>query len=247
MLGDPGATSARRTTLAVGEMARNQLALDLQTDGEDLQAGSGRGVTIYAHLDPDTLHATVDNPGCSDVLVEQIKAWCQAVGNVVTVRPVIDLNTQISTSVYVATEKLAEQVRLRDQCCVFPNCTRRARFCDLDHRVPFDHKDPAAGGKTTTRNLALLCRRHHRTKTFSPWRYETPEPGVYDWTSPSGNRFRVVRGRRHGRMPITTRLTPTHHQQSPDHPASTPRPHLAGSSARPDAAAQLTGRADHGP
>jgi hypothetical protein len=208
-LGCEESLDARRA-MAVGDMARTQLALDLATDdpdGDDLQAGTGgRGVTIYAHLDPDSPHATIDNPACNDVLIEQIKAWCQTVGNTVTIRPVIDLNTEISTQAYTPTVKLAEQVRLRDQCCVFPHCTRPARYTDLDHRHPFDQKNPTAGGKTTTSNLALLCRRHHRTKTFSPWTYETPQPGVYDWTSPTGTHFRVTRGRRHGRMPITTRL-----------------------------------------
>uniref|UniRef100_UPI002B267064 HNH endonuclease signature motif containing protein n=1 Tax=Nocardioides sp. TaxID=35761 RepID=UPI002B267064 len=119
---------------------------------------------------------------------------------------VIDLNEDLSTKAYVPTAKLVEQVRLRDQNCVFPNCTRRAEHCDLDHRVPFNKKDPSAGGRTTTSNLSLLCRKHHRAKTFSAWQYDSPQPGVYDWTSPSGHRFRVTRGRRHGRMPITTPL-----------------------------------------
>ncbi len=171
-------------------------------------------MTIYAHLDPDTLHATVDNPGCSDVLVEQIKAWCQAVGNVVTVRPVIDLNTEISTNAYVPTEKLAEQVRLRDQCCVFPNCTRRARYCDLDHRVPFDHKTLLRVGRPRPGTWRCCADATTAPRPSPPGATRSPEPGVYDWTSPSGNRFRVVRGRRHGRMPITT--------ASPDPPPAEP-------------------------
>ena len=192
-----------RRSMAVGEMARNQLALDLQADDGDLESGhpGGRGVTLFAHLDPDGEHATLDNTGAGDVLIEQIKAWCQTVGNTVIIRPVIDLNTQISTNAYTPTAKIVDHVRLRDQCCVFPHCTRRARYCDLDHVIAH-----AQGGETSTLNLALLCRRHHRSKTFSAWTYDSPEPGVYDWTTPSGHRFRVVRGRRHGRMPITTRL-----------------------------------------
>ena len=195
-------------------MARNQLALNLQHDGDGLVAGrtggqrGGRGVTLYAHLDSDSMHASLDNIGGGDVLIEQIKAWCQTVGTTVTIRPVIDLNTQISTDAYTPTDKLTEQIRLRDQVCVFPHCTRRARFCDLDHRAPYNRRNPAAGGPTTTTNLALLCRKHHRAKTFSAWTYDTPQPGVYDWTSPSGLKLRVTRGRRHGRMPVTTLLEP---------------------------------------
>ncbi len=214
-LGDLGCEESLdvRRAMALGEMARHQLALDLESE---TGAGSGgRGVTLFAHLDADSLHATVDNPGCGHVLVEQVKAWCQSAGTTVTVRPVIDLNTEISTTAYSPSPRLVEQVRLRDQVCVFPHCTRRARSCDLDHRDPFDKLDPTAGGRTTTRNLALLCRRHHRAKTFSVWTYGSPEPGVYEWTSPSGLRYRVTRGHRHGRSPRTTELRPARASSEP--------------------------------
>ncbi len=221
-LGDLGCEESlgARRAMAVGEMARKQLALDLTNDGDkdddDLEAGTttptsttpgstgGRGVTLYAHLDADGMHGFLDNVGGGDVLIEQIRSWCQAVGNTVTIRPVIDLNTQISTNAYTPTDKLIDQVRLRDQTCVFPNCAKRGRYCDLDHRVPYDQDNPAAGGETSTENVALLCRRHHRAKTFSAWRYDSPEPGVYTWRSPSGQRFIVVRGRRYGNLPVTT-------------------------------------------
>ena len=76
-LGCEESLDARRA-MAVGDIARTQLALDLATDhpdGDDLQSGTGgRGVTIYAHLDPDSLHASVDNPGCNDVLIEHDRA-----------------------------------------------------------------------------------------------------------------------------------------------------------------------------
>ena len=158
-LGDLGSEESldARRSMAVGEMARHQLAFNLESEGGSAGAssGGGRAVTLFAHLDPDSEHASVDNPGAGDVLIEQIKAWCQAVGNTVTINPVIDLNTQISTDAYTPTDKLATQVRLRDQCCVFPHCTRRARFCDLDHLLPH-----ARGGPTSTKNLALLRLSH---------------------------------------------------------------------------------------
>ena len=205
-LGDLGCEESlgARRSMAVGEMARTQLTLDLDTT-ESGDTG-GRGVVIYAHIDADSPHVSIDNIGGGDVLIDQLKDWCQTAGTTVTIKPVIDLNQEISTSAYVPMAKLVEQVRLRDQCCVFPNCTRRAVHCDLDHRVPFNKQNPSEGGATSTSNLSLLCRKHHRAKTFSAWDYDSPSPGVYDWTSPSGARFRVTRGRRHGRMPITTPL-----------------------------------------
>ena len=76
-----------------------------------------------------------------------------------------------------------------------PVCSRCApalrRQCDLDHRIPYED-----GGTTTSDNLAALCRRHHRAKTHSEWSYETPEPGLYVWTSPEGHTFVADRRRR---------------------------------------------------
>ena len=41
------------------------------------------------------------------------------------------------------------------------------------------------------------------------------ETGVYDWTTPTGTRFRVTRGRAHGRIPITTPLDHTEPDSEP--------------------------------
>ncbi len=82
---------------------------------------------------------------------------------------------------------------------------------DIDHIEPYDHgagkdgikhtdKDDGTGGtrrtgtdrphspdhadaQTSTDNLAPLCRRHHRAKTFGHWNYVRLSPGEYLWTS----------------------------------------------------------------
>ncbi|MCW2813170.1 MAG: endonuclease, partial [Nocardioides sp.] len=160
-LADLGSTDTLdvRRSQALGEMARGQQALDL-----------GRGVTIYAHLDATDV-ALLDNTQ-TPVLVQQVKDWCTSAGTKVTVKPVIDLAANPSTDAYRLTDAIREHVVLRDRTCVFPDCRRRQ--VDLDHIVPFD-----AGGTTSADNLAMLCRRHHRAKTHSAWRYDSPEPGVY--------------------------------------------------------------------
>jgi hypothetical protein len=62
-------------------------------------------------------------------------------------------------------------------------CTRPARHCDHDHIEPFD-----TGGVTCpNRNLAPLCRHHHRLKTHAGWRYwMLGPPGMYLWIDPHG-------------------------------------------------------------
>ena len=172
-----------RRSMAAGEIARAQLALDL-TDDE----ATGRGVTLYVHLSESDV-ARLDNTD-GPVLVDQVAAWCA--GATVTIKPVIDLHDHHRVDGYVPTDPITERVRLSWPRCVFPFCTRRSRRCDQDHRVPH-----AQGGPTCPCNLAPLCRTHHRMKTFAGWNYrpaETTDTGIptaFTWTSPSGNRFRV--------------------------------------------------------
>jgi hypothetical protein len=46
--------------------------------------------------------------------------------------------------------------------------------------------DAGPPGQTSTQNLAALCRRHHRLKTFGGWTYRRTGPASYLWTSPHG-------------------------------------------------------------
>ena len=90
----------------------------------------------------------------------------------------------------------------RDLQCVFPGCTMDARDCDLDHLAPYVPLDDGGPpGQTSPANLACLCRRHHRAKTFAGWRYrrlpddhtEGDQPGpTYEWTSPHLRTYRVT-------------------------------------------------------
>ena len=120
--------------------------------------------------------------------------WCGDTRTKVTIKPVIDLNAQLSTTAYEMPDRIREFVILRDGTCVFPWCSRPARGCDVDHVVEHDHEADAAGptqpGPTETRNLAALCRFHHRLKTHTAWTYRMTEPGVFEWTSPHGHRYR---------------------------------------------------------
>jgi hypothetical protein len=80
---------------------------------------------------------------------------------------------------------LRRKVESRNPTCVFPQCRRPARACDLDHTTPFGHGD----GITCGCNLAPLCRRHHRVKQAEGWRLDEIQPGHYLWTTPCGKRY----------------------------------------------------------
>ncbi|ORA52490.1 hypothetical protein BST22_12855 [Mycolicibacterium chubuense] len=89
---------------------------------------------------------------------------------------------------------LARWIRLRDLTCRAPGCSVPAEQCDIDHITPFNHRDPAAGGRTVPWNLACFCREHHRCKTFGGWCVELLADGTIVWTSPAGQVSRTTPG-----------------------------------------------------
>lgn len=70
---------------------------------------------------------------------------------------------------------------VKDRACRFPGCHAAVWFCDADHGRPHDQ-----GGCTDPDNCGLLCRRHHRLKTFTPWRWKRQPDGTIQWTDPHG-------------------------------------------------------------
>jgi len=209
-----------RRAKALGMLARGEQALPLHGTAGESEATpppcpplppakrAGREVVLYAHLPADALHtsdpdtvAEVTNHGFGLVTAAQVATWCGLPDTTkITVKPVIDLNTELTSPGYRPSGTLDEQVRLRDRECVFPRCQRAATHADLDHTVPYDPDGPP--GQTTTRNLAVLCRLHHRMKTHCGWTYTMVEPGVFLWRSPYG--YHYLRDRSG-----TTDLTPS--------------------------------------
>ncbi|MCF6379069.1 HNH endonuclease [Nocardioides KLBMP 9356] len=156
------------------------------------------------------------------LLLDQLTSWCGDSRTTITVKPVTDLNANLTAPGYDIPDRIREQVILRDQTCVFPWCTRPARRCDIDHVIAYDHDAEAEGrpqpGPTATWNLAPLCRHHHRLKTHTAWRYDMTANGVFEWTSPHGHRYR----RDHtGTTPIELEDGP---DRTHDGPPGIPRP-----------------------
>jgi hypothetical protein len=181
LAGDDSPLDVRRSK-ALGLLARGQQALDLVADKE----AERRRVVLHVHLAEAALTragglARLDEAN-GPITAEQVREWCGAAD--VTVKPVIDLAEGIHVDAYEIPDRLRDQVTLRDHTCVFPNCDRTAEHCDLDHIQPYER-----GGTTSTDNLALLCRRHHRHKTTGGWTYWMVHPGLYLWRSPLGHYY----------------------------------------------------------
>ena len=123
------------------------------------------------------------------VLAEQVREW---VGHdQVVVRPVVDLADNPSVDAYEIPDAIARVVRWRNLYDVFPWSGRTSRGLDLDHTQPFRHGPGRPRGQTNPDNLGPLSRRAHRAKTHSGWQVAQPFPGVFEWRSPLGFRYRV--------------------------------------------------------
>ncbi|KAB2810822.1 hypothetical protein F9L07_02430 [Pimelobacter simplex] len=181
-LGNQASLDVRRSQ-ALGDLARHDLTLDLGAEGSP-----GRRAVLNVHITDATLAG--ENPvgrwDQTPVSAEQIREWLAQPGVSVTVRPVVDVAGHVPVTAYEIPDRHRQQVELRDHTCRFPYCTRAAMRCDLDHATP--HR---RGGPTCPCNLVPLCRRHHRAKTHSQWRYQVTTIGTYVWRSPAGVRFEV--------------------------------------------------------
>jgi hypothetical protein len=189
-----------RRSIALGEIARNYLSLDLEIadpeTGQITRTVPGRKVELFVHLTDTALTGVSTGGGCSNVgrlgntqtpfSAEQIRQWCGQAGSTVIVRPVLDLAEHVPVDSYEIPDVLRLRVELRDRTCRAPHCNRRAERCDLDHNVAH-----GKGGPTCPCNLVALCRRHHRAKTFGYWRYLIISPGTYLWSSPHGQHWLV--------------------------------------------------------
>lgn len=96
----------------------------------------------------------------------------------------------VGRSRYRPPTDLAEHVRARDRRCVRPGCTAPAESCDLDHTVEFGRHD----GPTAHDNLGPLCRRDHQVKTDGGHALTQLGPGLFEWTTPLGRRYRIRPG-----------------------------------------------------
>ncbi|TCC25045.1 HNH endonuclease signature motif containing protein [Kribbella speibonae] len=197
---DGGGAGDAFTRLALaGSLAGRLAAIRRDAYINGLGAGSGRGErhTLYVHLTDRTL-ATGDGV----LRVEELGPLLAGqLGELlghgqVVVKPVIDLQDQVSVHGYEIPERIRERVRLRHPVDMFPYGGAEAtRRMDQDHITPYDRTGPprqaGQAGQTGTDNLIPLTRIHHRAKTFGGWRSRRLPSGAVDWVSPHGFRFVV--------------------------------------------------------
>jgi hypothetical protein len=195
-LGDTD-TLGQRQAKALGVIAARQATLDLTTSTAPVPRPPTT-TTLYLHLSAADLATSLSgaDPVVGEVeklgpaTAELIRTWLADTNAVI--RPVLDLARDRAVDAHDPPHWLREQVIVRDRHCVFPWCGRDARGCDLDHITPYDPPEQGGPpGQTRPSNLAPLCRRHHRAKTFGGWSYRRQRDGTYTWTSPHGTTYTV--------------------------------------------------------
>jgi hypothetical protein len=67
--------------------------------------------------------------------------------------------------------------------CVHPGCRQPAVTCDIDHRIPWQHRKV-----TCTGDLAPFCRYHHTIRHTFGWSYQLVD-GDAIFTTPLGHRY----------------------------------------------------------
>lgn len=87
---------------------------------------------------------------------------------------------------YSVPRDLRDWLRIRDETCRFPGCSRSALHCDLDHAEDWQYD-----GRTENTNLAYLCRSRHRLKHNTTWKVAHARDGTAHWTSPSSRHHRT--------------------------------------------------------
>jgi Domain of unknown function (DUF222) len=162
-----------------------------RADDSEPDSGGVR-VVINVVASEQTVYANSDQPGYLEgygvIDAEQVRELASTAVQLIA-SPVISPAEALR---YQPSAALERSVRCRDLTCRFPGCSRPAAVCDVDHTIPFNHQDPAAGGPTVAGNLKCLCRQHHRLKTFhGGWRDTQLADGTVIWTSPSGRTYRT--------------------------------------------------------
>lgn len=195
--GDADTKDIRRAK-AVGILATPARAALLLAEQAGYRGGKLRAdspkllpeVTVYVHVAEETVMAGRGPCRVEGVGALTFETLKQLLGkHRVRLTPVVQPRRTLAVDCYEIPERIRAQVLLRDLHEVFPYSSRSARGCQLDHTRPYVEGGPP--GQTNTGNLGPLSNKAHRAKTFNHWTLEQPKPGVFWWTSPSGDIYRV--------------------------------------------------------
>jgi hypothetical protein len=156
----------------------------------------GRAAHLNLTMSATTLAAYADHPaelaGHGAITADTARMIAASIASL-TVIAVNDHGhaTAVGATTYPPRQTTRDHVTAANPTCRFPACRQPARLCELDHRDPFNHTHPAAGGPTDPANLDPLCKNNHLLKTHTDWTATTnpADSLTLDWTSPTGHHY----------------------------------------------------------
>ena len=155
-----------------------------------LPTAQGRRVELQVVIDAASLFGLADNPAQLDGYGPIPAAVARELAGDATWRrlvtdPVTGYLLDYGRTAYRPPKRLLDYLLARDRVCAMVGCNRPAVVCDADHGVPYGR-----GGRTSAENMLMLCRRHHRMKTFGRWRPRREADGAIVWVSATGHEYR---------------------------------------------------------
>ena len=158
--------------------------------GQPLDRRHRRPVTVQVTVAVTTLLGLDEQPGqlagygpVPASVARRLAAegtWCRLLTD-----PVSGTVLDYGRTRYTPPPDLVDHVVARDRTCRWPGCDRPAAVAEIDHTTPYPDGATAAG------DLGSFCKSHHVGKHHSRWRVRQPEPGRFEWTSPTGHVYTV--------------------------------------------------------
>jgi hypothetical protein len=143
-------------------------------------------VPVMTLLGLDEEPATLEGYGpISPEAARQIVGDASSFTRVLT-HPESGVVLSVGNQQYKVTTGMRKALRMRDETCRFPGCSRPAVGSDIDHTQDWQYD-----GGTDLDNLAHLCEGHHRLKHLSQWTVTQEPGGVLVWTSPGKRTYRT--------------------------------------------------------
>jgi hypothetical protein len=196
-LGDPSDPSDTGSDTAPPARTLDQLRADvtagLLLDGVT-PTGLGAGirgtvmvtVSVMTLLGLDEEPATLEGYGpISPDAARRIAGHAPSFTRILT-HPETGVMLSVGKEQYKVTQGMRKVLRVRDETCRFPGCSKPAVKSDIDHTQDWQYD-----GLTDCDNLAHLCEGHHRLKHLSQWSVTQEPGGILVWTSPGKRTYRT--------------------------------------------------------
>jgi hypothetical protein len=143
-------------------------------------------VSVLTLLGLDDEPATLEGYGpISPEAAREIAGHAPSFTRILT-HPETGVILSVGKEQYKVTTGIRKVLRVRDETCRFPGCSRPAVKSDIDHTQDWQYD-----GLTDCDNLAHLCEGHHRLKHLSQWSVVQEPGGILVWTSPGQRTYRT--------------------------------------------------------